>query len=65
MASAHVIDTNNITTFENLTVNAVADVNTTISELVSKHDALANSVVLFGEFTITETILAIRAGVLA
>ena len=38
-ASSMAIDTNNITTFANNDVNSVADMNTTISEIVTKFNA--------------------------
>jgi len=62
---ANTIDSTLITTFANLTENDVTGLNTTIGEIVTKHDALANAIGLFGNFTITESLLAIRAGVLA
>ena len=64
MASPYVITPANITTFANLTVDTATTVNSTITELVTQHDALANSLTMFGNFSIKETVLAIRAGVL-
>ena len=62
---ANTIDSTKITTFENLSANTVTTVNSTIAEIVTKHDLVANEVSGFGGFTGFEQLLAIRAGVLA
>ncbi len=61
---AYTITSGNITTFQNLTENDVTTLNSTVTEIVTKHDALANSLDMFGSFSIKETVLAIRAGVI-
>lgn len=61
---ANTIDSTKITTFTNLTANDVTTVNSTIAELVTKHDLVANEVSNYGGFTGLEQLLAIRMGVL-
>ena len=61
---ANTIDSTKITTFANLTVDTTTNVNTTITELVTKHDLVANEVSNFGGLTGLEQLLAIRMGVL-
>jgi len=62
---AYTINANNIVTFVNDTANDATEINSTISELVTKHDLVANQVTAWGSFNNSEMVLAIRAGVLA
>ncbi len=62
---AYTIDATKIVTFVNDTVNDATEINSTISELVTKHDLVANQVTGWGSFNVSETVLAIRAGVFA
>ncbi len=62
----YTIDSTKITDFENLTVNDADYLNSTIAEIVTKHDLVANVVTsgLVGNLTAQQQIMAIRAGVL-
>ena len=62
---AYTIDATKIVTFANATTNDATEVNSTISELVTKHDLVANQITGWGSLNVSETVLAIRAGVLA
>ncbi len=50
--------------FEDAHVNDPDDLNTTFAELVTKHDLLANATVVnnFGNLTLYQLVMAIRAG---
>ena len=60
---AHEIDHTKIISLSNLTANDSDDIDTTINEIVKKHDALAGSIEGWGSFSTTELMLAVSAGV--
>ncbi len=62
----YTIDPTKIVPFTNHTVNNATDLVTTFAEIVTKHDLVAGVVVsnLFGNFSVYQQMMAIRAGVL-